>query len=132
MVTVYQDDRGRTKGGRGSFASTARRSTPSMRAPHGYTFGVYTRRMTNTGEGMSRRRLIGSALALGATLPLGLQGRASAAPARLRLPAPTGPFPIGTATLHLVDRDRPDPLAGPGHYRELMAAVWYPARDVEG
>jgi predicted dienelactone hydrolase len=33
-------------------------------------------------------------------------------------------------TLHLVDRSRPDPVAGPGHHRELMASVWYPARDV--
>ncbi|MFD0327434.1 acetylhydrolase [Streptacidiphilus monticola] len=32
--------------------------------------------------------------------------------------------------LHLIDRSRPDALAGPGHFRELMATVWYPARDV--
>ena len=68
-------------------------------------------------------------------MPLGLAGRADAAagaagPRRLVLPAPTGPFPIGTVPLHLVDRSRPDPVAGPGHHRELMVSVWYPARDV--
>lgn len=87
--------------------------------------------MTN----MTRRGLIGAALAAGAVLPIGGAGRAWAAPAapgplRLTLPAPTGPCPVGTAALHLVDRSRPDPVAGPGHYRELMASVWYPARDV--
>ncbi|MEU3460423.1 acetylhydrolase [Streptomyces sp. NPDC006733] len=38
---------------------------------------------------------------------------------------------MGTVALHLVDRSRPDPIAGPGHFRELMATVWYPARDVQ-
>jgi predicted dienelactone hydrolase len=37
---------------------------------------------------------------------------------------------VGTVQLHLVDRSRPDAIAGPGHFRELMATVWYPARDV--
>ncbi|WP_239133796.1 alpha/beta hydrolase family protein [Rugosimonospora africana] len=49
---------------------------------------------------------------------------------RPRLPAPTGPYPVGTVDLHLIDPSRPDPVAGPGHYRELMTSVWYPARDV--
>ncbi|WP_155123598.1 hypothetical protein [Actinoplanes sp. SE50/110] len=40
---------------------------------------------------------------------------------RLTLPAPTGPLPIGTVALHLVD-----PAGG----REMMAGVWYPARDI--
>jgi dienelactone hydrolase len=40
---------------------------------------------------------------------------------------PTGPHRVGTVSLHLVDRSRPDPVAGPGHHRELMASVWYPA-----
>jgi dienelactone hydrolase len=65
-------------------------------------------------------------------VPLGLAGRASASPAppRMVLPGPTGPYPVGTVALHLRDRSRPDPVAGPGHYRELMVSVWYPARDV--
>jgi dienelactone hydrolase len=84
---------------------------------------------------MTRRHLVGAALAVGAGLPLIGAGRASAAPvaggpARLILPAPTGPYPVGTVSLHLADRSRPDPAAGPGRFRELMAGVWYPARDV--
>jgi len=80
---------------------------------------------------LTRRNALGAALAVAATVPLGVAGRASASagPVRLTLPAPTGPYPVGTASLHLVDRSRPDPVAGAGHFRELMAAVWYPAWD---
>ncbi|MEW1586292.1 acetylhydrolase [Micromonospora vinacea] len=86
-------------------------------------------------RGMTRRGLVGAALAAGASVPLGIAGRATAAtadpgPVRLTLPAPTGPYRVGTVPLHLVDRSQPDPLAGPGRYRELMVSVWYPARDV--
>ncbi|MEV4619016.1 acetylhydrolase [Asanoa sp. NPDC049573] len=76
---------------------------------------------------LTRRRLLVTALATGIAVPLGGAGRASAAPARLTLPRPTGPHRIGIVDLHLVDRSRPDPVAGPGHHRELMASVWYPA-----
>ncbi|MFG2991807.1 alpha/beta hydrolase family protein [Streptomyces sp. NPDC048257] len=90
-------------------------------------------------KGMTRRRMLGTALATGAAVPLAAVAgpawadSAAAAPAstRLMLPAPTGPHPVGTVQLHLVDRSRPDDIAGPGHFRELMATVWYPARDVE-
>lgn len=84
---------------------------------------------TTTGDtNLTRRRLIGAALAVGVAAPIGLAGRASAAPAapgpvRLTLPPPTGPYPVGTVALHLVDRSRPDPLAGPGRHRELMVGV---------
>ncbi|GIH21221.1 alpha/beta hydrolase family protein [Rugosimonospora africana] len=84
---------------------------------------------------MTRRRMLAVALTVGAAVPLGAASRASVAsadpgPALLTLPAPTGPYPVGTVALHLVDPSRPDPLAGPGHCRELMISVWYPARDV--
>ncbi|MEU8330579.1 acetylhydrolase [Micromonospora sp. NPDC048839] len=87
---------------------------------------------------MTRRGLVGAALAAGISVPMGIAsgaGRATAAtanpgPDRLTLPAPTGPYRVGTVSLHLVDRSRLDPLAGPGRYRELMVSVWYPARDV--
>ncbi|ANP55965.1 putative dienelactone hydrolase [Streptomyces griseochromogenes] len=87
-------------------------------------------------EGMTRRRTLAAALAVGAAVPMGVARPARAAstapgPVRLTLPAPTGPYPVGTVPLHLVDTSRPDPVAGPGHHRELMAAVWYPARAVE-
>jgi predicted dienelactone hydrolase len=85
--------------------------------------------------GVSRRRVLGAALAAGVALPIGVAGRAWAAPsssgpARVTLPPPTGPYPLGTVSLHLVDKSRPDPVAGPGHYREVMASVWYPARNI--
>lgn len=83
-----------------------------------------------------RRRMLATALAVGAgaAVPLGVARPAWAAAtapgsARLTLPVPTGPFPVGAVPLHLIDASRPDPVAGPGHYRELMASVWYPARD---
>ncbi|MFE2326169.1 alpha/beta hydrolase family protein [Streptomyces sp. NPDC059385] len=90
-------------------------------------------------NGMTRRSMMGAALAAGAAVPLAaVAGPAWADPAeaapvatRLTLPEPTGPYPVGTVQLHLVDRSRPDDIAGPGHFRELMATVWYPARDVE-
>ncbi|WP_030716316.1 alpha/beta hydrolase family protein [Streptomyces sp. NRRL F-2580] len=89
-------------------------------------------------KGMTRRSMLGAALAAGAAVPLAAAGPAWAGPAaiapaapRLMLPVPTGPYPVGTVQLHLVDRSRPDDIAGPGHFRELMATVWYPARNVE-
>ncbi|MEU8217842.1 acetylhydrolase [Micromonospora taraxaci] len=91
------------------------------------------------GRGMTRRGLVGAALAAGVGVPIGIAGvagRATAAtadsgPVRLTLPRPTGPYRVGTVPLHLVDRSRPEPLAGPGRHRELMVSVWYPARNVQ-
>lgn len=84
---------------------------------------------------LTRRRMLSAALAAGVVVPIGVPGRTWAAPvtpgpARLTLPGPTGPYPVGTVPVHLVDRSRPDPVAGPGRFREVMASVWYPARDV--
>ncbi len=86
-------------------------------------------------DGVTRRRILGAALAAGIASPIGLARHASATPvssgpARIMLPPPTGPYPLGTVSLHVVDRSRPDAVAGPGRYRELMASVWYPARDI--
>ncbi|MGY0232105.1 alpha/beta hydrolase family protein [Longispora urticae] len=53
-------------------------------------------------------------------------------PFQLVLPAPTGPERVGTVSLHLVDRSRPDPWVPTETARELMVQVWYPARDVRG
>jgi dienelactone hydrolase len=45
-----------------------------------------------------------------------------------KLPAPTGPYKIGTQTRHLVDESRIDPFSDcPGGPRELMIQIWYPA-----
>ncbi|OII65986.1 alpha/beta hydrolase [Streptomyces sp. CC53] len=47
------------------------------------------------------------------------------------LPRPTGAFPVGRSTLHLVDRARQDPWM-PDRPRELMVDVRYPARSAAG
>jgi predicted dienelactone hydrolase len=44
-------------------------------------------------------------------------------------PVPTGPFPVGTVTLHLVDERREETQSSrPGEPRELMVQLWYPAQ----
>ncbi|MFE1383597.1 alpha/beta hydrolase family protein [Streptomyces sp. NPDC058740] len=55
---------------------------------------------------------------------------AAAAGGPLRLPAPTGPHPVGARTVHLTDPDRTDPWVGGA--REVMLTVLYPARTVRG
>ncbi|MFC8077434.1 alpha/beta hydrolase family protein [Streptomyces sp. NPDC057307] len=57
---------------------------------------------------------------------------AAGADIRLTLPRPTGPERIGTVSLHLVDRSRPDPWVPAEKVRELMVQIWYPARGVHG
>jgi dienelactone hydrolase len=43
-------------------------------------------------------------------------------------PTPSGPFPIGTVTRHLVDPNRMEFLGpDPGAHRELMIQIWYPS-----
>jgi predicted dienelactone hydrolase len=45
-------------------------------------------------------------------------------------PRPTGPYAVGSMTYHWVDTSRPELFtADPNDHRELMAQVWYPARD---
>ncbi|MGC0344090.1 alpha/beta hydrolase family protein [Streptomyces sp. SLBN-8D4] len=92
----------------------------------------------NSRSPLTRRRMLGAALTagIGTPVPLGVASRAWAAPtasdpARLTLPSPTGPHPVGTVPLHLADTSRPDPVTGPGRHRELMASIWYPARGAK-
>ncbi len=47
----------------------------------------------------------------------------------MTLPAPAGPYLVGTLAVRLVDRSRPDPLVRSKPYRELMVSLWYPAKD---
>jgi Platelet-activating factor acetylhydrolase, isoform II len=83
-----------------------------------------------------RRR---TALLGGAALPLGLliagakpaAALQSAPPAQLTLPAPTGRYRLGTTSLYLVDRSRPDPWV-PGQRAQIMIQLWYPADAVDG
>jgi dienelactone hydrolase len=48
------------------------------------------------------------------------------------LPEPTGPYPVGTASVWLTDTSRPDPWAAGVNARELMVSVWYPAVPSDG
>jgi predicted dienelactone hydrolase len=54
--------------------------------------------------------------------------RAAASPAEisLRVPAPTGPFKVGTRSIALTDPARREPQA-PGQPRSLVIQAWYPA-----
>ncbi|MFF9499796.1 alpha/beta hydrolase family protein [Streptomyces sp. NPDC014656] len=45
----------------------------------------------------------------------------------LRLPAPTGPYGVGSSVLHLVDRSRTDPWVPEADGREVMVTLHYPA-----
>ncbi len=58
----------------------------------------------------------------------GRTGRVTATgSAGLTLPAPAGPYQVGTVSLHLIDRSRRNPFAANPQYRELMTSIWYPA-----
>jgi predicted dienelactone hydrolase len=67
-----------------------------------------------------------------ATFGLGFVFCAAAAGTLLpvfEFPAPTGPFPVGTVILHLVDKNREETQGTrPGAHRELMVQIWYPAQ----
>jgi predicted dienelactone hydrolase len=47
--------------------------------------------------------------------------------APFELPAPTGRYPVGTTSWHLIDRSRQETFAGPGEFREVEVIAWYPA-----
>jgi dienelactone hydrolase len=51
---------------------------------------------------------------------------------RLTLPGLSGPYPVGTVSLHLVDSSRSDPWIASQPYRELMVDIRYPARTTAG
>ncbi|MEU1073370.1 MULTISPECIES: hydrolase [unclassified Streptomyces] len=77
------------------------------------------------------RRIVLTAAA--ATVLLGSGAATATATPRIHteLPPPTGPHPVGTVSLRLVDRARRDPWGTRG-CRELMVGVRYPARRVRG
>ncbi|MBL1075466.1 hypothetical protein JK358_13785 [Nocardia sp. 2] len=65
------------------------------------------------------------------TLTTVAAGVAEAAPIGITvLTKPSGQFQVGTTTLHLVDRNRPDPFHAEIS-RELMVSVFYPASDAD-
>ena len=81
---------------------------------------------------MTLRRLLPTVLAAGFAAASVAAGPAAASttPLQIALPAPTGPDPVGTVSLHLVQDDRPDPWVA-GRPRELMVSPWYPARHAD-
>jgi dienelactone hydrolase len=65
----------------------------------------------------------------------GMRTSADAGSAQRRMPSlpePTGPCPVGIASLHLTDTSRPDPWAAGVSARELMVSLWYPAVPSDG
>ncbi|MFJ6774624.1 lipase, partial [Kitasatospora sp. NPDC091257] len=64
---------------------------------------------------MNRRTLLSSSAALAAAMipgplaPLAVARPRQEEPVRFQLPAPNGPYPLGTIALHLTDTARPDP-----------------------
>ena len=49
------------------------------------------------------------------------------------LPAPTGPYLIGTVSYHLVDENRPETYTDdPNDARQFMVQLWYPAASIDG
>ncbi|MFJ9694747.1 alpha/beta hydrolase family protein [Kitasatospora sp. NPDC101183] len=82
-----------------------------------------------------RRTAVAVAIALGAALPLPIAAAgtaAASAASSLELPRPSGPHAVGVDTLHLVDRDRPDPWVPSAGPRQLMVSMYYPARPGTG
>ncbi|MBM7771676.1 putative dienelactone hydrolase [Actinokineospora baliensis] len=77
-----------------------------------------------------RSRLAGLFLALVCAQTL-LAVPATAAPA-VRLPSPTGLFPVGTKALHVVDQSRVDTWAPTPRPREVMVQLWYPTWTTRG
>src|SRR4029077_3657701 len=56
-----------------------------------------------------------------------LPGPALAANSAVGAPIPTGPNPVGTRVMELVDPARTDPFLNNGTVRDLMVRLWYPA-----
>jgi predicted dienelactone hydrolase len=52
---------------------------------------------------------------------------ASAAPASIELPAPTGASRVGTTRWLVTDTARPETFAAPGIHRQVEVLAWYPA-----
>jgi dienelactone hydrolase len=55
-----------------------------------------------------------------------------AAPDRVAVPAPSGPYRVGSLSLQLVDATRDDPFAKNGSKRELLVRFWYPTVVAQG
>jgi len=78
------------------------------------------------GRGKARwPRLLGGVFSL---LALALATALTILFPHLKLPKPSGPYPVGTTNLHFIDANRPETFTpDPCDHRELFARVWYPA-----
>jgi dienelactone hydrolase len=81
------------------------------------------------GAAFGRRGFLTGSAGLALGLAVAPSTAAQASVQRLTLPAPTGSYDIGTVSLRLVDRGRPDPWWTTKHDRELMVTLWYPAKS---
>jgi predicted dienelactone hydrolase len=63
------------------------------------------------------------------TVRLGSQQPAPAAADFVEVPRPTGPYPVGTMSWHVVDGQRLETLADPLEKRQVDVMAWYPAID---
>ncbi|MFZ5670356.1 MAG: alpha/beta hydrolase family protein [Pseudomonadota bacterium] len=80
----------------------------------------------------ARLRPSRAAVAISA-VPLILSAALAAAFPVFRLPAPTGPWAIGTRAFHWVDEARSETFTpDAADRREVMVQVWYPARPAPG
>ncbi|GLZ37524.1 alpha/beta hydrolase [Actinokineospora sp. NBRC 105648] len=70
---------------------------------------------------MVKRALLAAVIATAALVTPAV----AATPSTIAVPRPTGRYPVGASTLHLVDKARTDPWAGGP--RELMITLRYPA-----
>lgn len=81
---------------------------------------------------VSRRRVLGAALAVATGLTVLPRPASAATAAVLSLPAPTGPHHVGATVLDLKDTSRADPWVPTDPARELMVTVWYPTTANHG
>src|SRR5439155_16930473 len=53
-------------------------------------------------------------------------------PAPFELPAPTGPYPVGTTTWRQTDKSRREPIAANSDFRSVEVLAWYPPTSRSG
>jgi dienelactone hydrolase len=74
-----------------------------------------------------RQTITALALTLLAALSPAAAETPAAAPVAMELPAPTGPYKIGTTRWHVTDAARPETFAAAGVPRQVEVLAWYPA-----
>jgi len=78
----------------------------------------------------SPRRWVQASTTILALILAGLSVSLSLLLPMFRLPAPTGPYPVGTSILYFKDSTRiEDAVGAAGSPRELMVQLWYPAQS---